>query len=122
MATETKRYTLVAGDIAAKKAVVTPTNSPAFGFANVDRPLADSLGFKRCTLDARVVMRIEIFGDQGEREAYVLAEARRSRTLPENLTLNERDAIAYRMTQEVMSALDAALEAEIDAHLTRYLR
>ncbi len=73
-------------------------------------------------LSAHVAMRIEILDDRGQREAYVVAEARRTRTLPENLTLNERDNIAFRFTQELMTAFDAALEAEINTHLTRYLR
>jgi len=73
-------------------------------------------------LDARAAVTIEIFDDLGGREGYVKAEARLSRTLPEKLTLNERDAIAYEMTEQLIMALDAEVEKAVQAHLARYLR
>jgi hypothetical protein len=73
-------------------------------------------------LDARAAVTIEILDDLGGREGYVKAEARLSRTLPENLTLNERDAIAYEMTEQLIMALDAEVEKAIRAHLARYVR
>lgn len=60
MATETKRYTLVAGDITAKKAVVTPTNAPAAGFAHIERQLSDLLGWKRCASGPRVALVVGV--------------------------------------------------------------
>ena len=73
-------------------------------------------------LDARAAVTIEIFDDLGGREGYIKAEARLSRTLPENLTLNERDAIAYEMTEQLIMALDAEVEKAVRTHLSGYLR
>lgn len=73
-------------------------------------------------LDARAAVTIEIFDDLGGREGFVKAEARLTRTLPEKLTLNERDAIAYEMTEQLIIALDAETEKAIRAHLSRYVR
>ena len=44
-------------------------------------------------VDARVQVRIEIVDENGRVKAYTSTEAERSRTTPENVTLNERDEI-----------------------------
>ena len=73
-------------------------------------------------LSARAAVTIEIFDEIGGREGYVKAEARLSRTLPERLTVNERNAIAYEMTEKLIMALDAEVEKVVRAHLAHYLR
>ena len=87
----------------------------------------DQRGHRRTTdqeeeLNARAAVTIEIFDDLGGREGYVKAEARLSRTLPESLTLNERDAIAYEITEQLIMALDAEVEKAVQTYLARYLR
>lgn len=60
MATETKRYTLVADDITAKKATVTPTNAPAHGTAFAEKIQGDTLGYKRCQTVPRVTLVVGV--------------------------------------------------------------
>lgn len=72
--------------------------------------------------DARLVMEIEIRSERGFKDAFVSAEAKRSRTVPENLTLNEREKVYFKITEAVMGDLNAQLEKQINQHLARYLR
>jgi hypothetical protein len=72
--------------------------------------------------DATVEVRLEIVDDEGNSEAHVQAVAQRSRTVPEDITLSERDQLWFELTEDVMKDLDAELERTIRRYLIRYVR
>ena len=72
--------------------------------------------------DAAVEVRIDILDDGGETLGQVRATARRSRTVPEDITLNQRDQVWFELTEALMTDLDAALESAIRRHLARFVR
>jgi hypothetical protein len=72
--------------------------------------------------DGKIVMEIEVRGPGGDKEAFVSATARRSRTVPEDITLNAREKVFFEMTEAMMNDLNAELERQINQHLGRYLR
>lgn len=73
--------------------------------------------------DVTVAMRIEIVADDGRYvEAHVQASANGSATVAEDATLEERDRTLYRLTEQVMRALDGELDAGIRKHLAAYIR
>lgn len=72
--------------------------------------------------DATVEILIEIINSQGVIEGQVKVIAQRSRTAPENITLNDRDQLWFEMTEAVMRDLDRELEATIRKHLAKYVR
>ena len=72
--------------------------------------------------DATVRMRIEIINSLGETEGRVEAVAQRSRSVPEGITLVEREQIWFELTEQVMRELDAELEHTISQYLGSYIR
>ncbi|MCR9219559.1 MAG: hypothetical protein NXI21_04970 [Alphaproteobacteria bacterium] len=53
--------------------------------------------------------------------AQTTAEVSRSRTAPEGLTLNEREALWYEMTEKLAGDLDRQMSANIRAHMGAFL-
>ncbi len=72
--------------------------------------------------DMTVIVRVEIVNDRGQTEGHAQAVVNRSRTVPEGITINDRDVVWYQMTGDVMQALDAELEQTIRNYLVRFLR
>ena len=72
--------------------------------------------------DATVEIHIEIVNSQGVVEGQASAVAQRSRTAPEQITLNERDQLWFELTEAVMADLDRELEATIGKYLSKYVR
>ena len=72
--------------------------------------------------DGAVEMRIEIVDSRGAVEAQARAVANRSRTVPEDITLNERDQVWFEMTEAMMRDLDRELELTILRHLAKFVR
>ncbi len=63
--------------------------------------------------DATVEMSVDIMGDRGFAERSVTAKAARSRSVPENITPNDREMAWYQLTKELMADLDLELERQI---------
>ncbi len=63
--------------------------------------------------DARLVVEIEIVSEDRRSEATLTAEVTHSRTVPENLTLGERERVWHEMTRAMMDELDAQLDKTI---------
>ena len=63
--------------------------------------------------DATVEMSVDIMGDRGFAERSVTAKAARSRSVPENITPNDREMVWYQLTKELMADLDVELERQI---------
>lgn len=73
-------------------------------------------------VDARINLTVEILDGAGKREAFTAAEVKRSRTLPEDVTLAERDEIYFELTEALMNDLNATLEQNIREYLGKYVR
>lgn len=72
--------------------------------------------------DARVKIRIEIINSLGETEGRAEAVALRARSVPEGITLVEREQIWFELTEQVMRDLDVELETTIRRYLGNYIR
>ncbi len=72
-------------------------------------------------IDARLQVRIEITDESGMVKAYTSTEAARSRTTPENVTLNERDAIYNDLTMVLMNDFNASQEQGIRLYFQPYI-
>ncbi|MFQ5785044.1 MAG: hypothetical protein ACE5H8_09500 [Alphaproteobacteria bacterium] len=72
--------------------------------------------------DGTVEVRVEILDDRGLVTGHVRAAAKRSQTVAEDITLNERDEVWFTFTEELMKALDAELDKTIRTYLAPYVR
>ena len=72
--------------------------------------------------DATAEMRVEIVTDAGVVEGKANAIATRSRTVPEDITLNQRDQIWFELTEALMRDLDGQLVKNIRLHFGRWVR
>ena len=72
--------------------------------------------------DAEITIAVRIFDEAGTERASARATVRRSQTVAEDITLNERERAWYRMTAEMMRALDEALERQMRNSLAAFLR
>ena len=71
--------------------------------------------------DAHVAVELGIFDSQNRQVASARAEAVRSRSVPEDTTLRERDQVWYEMATALMAELDKQLEMTIKTSLTPYV-
>lgn len=72
--------------------------------------------------DATITISVHILDSLGKELANASATARFSRTVAEDVTLNEREREWHRMTTAMMQALDTALEGEMKKSLAAYLK
>ncbi len=72
--------------------------------------------------DTTVEVRVEIVDDDGVSLGYAHAVARRSRSVPEDISLSEREQVWFEFTEDVMKALDVELERSIRRYLVRFVR
>ena len=72
--------------------------------------------------DGRVAMSIELLDATGAPQATVEGEAKRTRTLPENATLREREEILFQMSEDLANDLDKVLEANLRQYFAPHLR
>jgi hypothetical protein len=66
--------------------------------------------------DAVLEVSIEAQSRSTGRRVAVTTRAQRSRTVPEDITLNDREKVWFEMTEALMNDLNAALEREIYAN------
>ena len=71
--------------------------------------------------EARLVTEIQILAEDGRVEASVTVEVTHHRTVPENLTLNERVEVWHEMTRSLLDEMDRQLDAAIKEALYTYL-
>jgi hypothetical protein len=67
--------------------------------------------------DVRVEVLLEILDEAGKRLGFTTAHRSRSRTVPEDISLADREAGWFTLTEQVMNDLNAALERAIPEHL-----
>ena len=67
------------------------------------------------------MVEIEIISEDGRIEATLTAEVTHSRTVPENLTLGERERVWHEMTRAMMDKLDLQLDTTIKKAFYAYV-
>jgi hypothetical protein len=72
--------------------------------------------------DGRLAARLEIVKAGGLASGFVEAEARRSQTVAEGVSLEDRDKIFFRMAEHMAKDLDRELEAGVRQHLAPFIR
>lgn len=72
--------------------------------------------------DANLKVRLEIFDAAGRRLAEVEGSAERNRTVPEDITLNDREKVWFEMVEALMRDFNQEMEAGIGRFMTAYLR
>jgi hypothetical protein len=72
--------------------------------------------------DAELAVLLEIRSDTGARLGQIATEVRKSRTVPENASLNERDATWFAITDDLSKLLNAELERGMPLYLGRWVQ
>lgn len=72
--------------------------------------------------DAALEVQIRIIANNGHQEAVISVQVERSRTVPEDITIDGRQRVWFEMTEAMMNDLNAQLERQIRTHFTKYLR
>lgn len=71
--------------------------------------------------DVRVTVDLKIEDISGS-SGFVTSEAHRSRTVPEDISLNDRHKVYFELTEEVMHDFDAEMEKNIRRFLKDFIR
>ena len=72
--------------------------------------------------DLRIEVKLDIGNPLLAKTGQVTATASRSQTVAEDMTLNEREAVWFQMTESAMRELDKELEAAIKDKLAPFVR
>jgi hypothetical protein len=72
--------------------------------------------------DLHIEVKLEVGNPLLSSTGYVTASVNRSQTVAEDMTLNEREAVWFQMTESAMRELDEKLEAEIRDKLAPFVR
>ena len=72
--------------------------------------------------DLHIEVKLEVGNPLLASTGYVTASANRSQTVAEDMTLNEREAVWFQMTESAMRELDEKLEAAIKDKLKPFVR
>ena len=95
----------------------------------VEVPLARTEGVKGVftidqseKYDGTLSVRVEIIGPGGKILAHIASQATRSRSVPEDITLADREKTWFRMTEAMMNDLNLSLERQIKQHFKTWLR
>ena len=72
--------------------------------------------------DLHIEVKLEVGNPLLASTGYVTASANRSQTVAEDMTLNEREAVWFQMTESAMRELDKKLEAAIKDKLKLFVR
>ncbi len=72
--------------------------------------------------DATLAVKIEIFDGRGFSRGHASTVAKVSRTVPEDITLNDRDKVWFEMTETLAKKFDAEFELTIRTYLGAFLR
>ena len=72
--------------------------------------------------DAELEMLIEVRNDRGFREGSASAVSRRSTTVPENITINDREKEYFKLVEDMMTDINREMERSIREHMAKFLR
>tara|TARA_A100001037_G_scaffold306641_1_gene353581 strand:+ start:3798 stop:4394 length:597 start_codon:yes stop_codon:yes gene_type:complete len=71
--------------------------------------------------DAAMEARVEVRSDRGYRDSFATARVVRSKTVPEEMTLAEKDELFFKLTEDLIKDLNSVLEANIREHMGKDL-
>ena len=71
--------------------------------------------------DGTLQVRIEMLAPDRRQLAMVESRAKRSRSVPENITLAEREKVWFRLTEDMMNDINGSLESQIRKYFTAWL-
>lgn len=72
--------------------------------------------------DGRLEMLVEITAGRGTQSGNTSAIALRARTVPENITLNDRDRVYFELAETLLHDIDRELERNISQYLPMFTR
>jgi hypothetical protein len=72
--------------------------------------------------EMKIAASLELLDAQGKRRGIALAEAMRTRTIREDMSLNERKMIWFEITEALMIDFNGEMEKSIKAYLSRWVR
>ncbi len=72
--------------------------------------------------DGTLTVTVEVRSVEARRDAFVAATARKTNSVPENASLNQREDVYYKMTKELIRSVDATLAREIATYFKRWLK
>jgi hypothetical protein len=72
--------------------------------------------------DVSVTVRLEVENRMGNHRGAITANAKRSQSVPEEMTLNEREKLWFEMTDQLMQQLNTELEKQIGKNLKDFVR
>jgi hypothetical protein len=72
--------------------------------------------------DAELELIVEVLSDRGLREGFASAQARRSTTVAEDITLAEREKVYFTLVEQMMADIDRELESNIRQYMAPHLR
>jgi len=73
--------------------------------------------------DGRIEAAIEVRQIRGNfRDGFATAAATRSRSVAENITLNERERVWYEMVEQMMQDVNAELDRQVRANMQRFMQ
>lgn len=95
----------------------------------VEVPLKRSTGVKGAftrdqseRYDAIIDMMVELRDANGNVRVTAESTAKRSRSVSENISLNDREKVWFEMTETMMADLNTALENQIRIHMKEWIR
>lgn len=95
----------------------------------VEEPLRTTTGLRGLVTNeqaerytATVEVMLEILDNRGMRIGVADARVQRSRTVPEDITLNDRERAWYELTEATLRDMNTTLTRNVEAHLGRFLR
>lgn len=71
--------------------------------------------------DAVLDVAVQVLDERHFPVADVLARATRSRTVPEGVSLNERDRVMFELTEALIRDIDSQMEGLINSYLSRWV-
>lgn len=72
--------------------------------------------------DAELEMLVEVRNDRGFREGSASAISKRSFTVPEGITINDREKEYFKLVEDMMGDINREMERSIREHMARFLR
>ena len=87
-----------------------------------NRDLEASLTTERAArFEGSVALRIALIDEGGSELAMLRAKSARTRSLPEDATLRERDQLLFTLTQDLANDIDSIMSERIPAHFAEHL-
>lgn len=72
--------------------------------------------------DGVVEMTVVITDGRGRERGRITSRTERTKSVPEDITLNDRDKVWYELTRAMMNDLNTSLENQIRKHLAKFVR